>query len=238
MVDPLDPEQVERLPHVRGGALLPRVGHQPQPLGAGPGVDLGEQRRRIPDLGRVQPDPQQGRPARDQRVEHRHRLLDRPVAQEARDEPRRHSGRGRGEGARDPLQHRLDRDATGEVGLRVDEQLDVAHPGRRGPRQVRLRHRREVRRLPEHRHVRVVEVEEVLEVVEGVAGAQVLEVAVGQGHPVPLGQLHDQLGLERALDVDVQLDGGRGVGHAGDPGSRATGSMQALPRRAGSQPTR
>ena len=64
--------------------------------------------------------------------------------------------------------------------------------------------------LQQHAGAGVVDVEEALQVGEGVGRAQRLDAGVGQRHAVALRQREDQLGLERALDVDVQL----GLGHA------------------------
>ncbi len=56
VVDALDVQQVERLVHGVRAALLPRVRDQPQALGRGLPVHLGEQRGRVADLGGIEPD--------------------------------------------------------------------------------------------------------------------------------------------------------------------------------------
>jgi hypothetical protein len=56
----------------------------------------------------------------------------------------------------------------------------------------------------------VVDIEKALQIAEGVGLAQGLHARVGQRHAVALRQREDQLRLQRAFDVDVQL----GLGHA------------------------
>jgi hypothetical protein len=56
VVDALDVQQVERLVHGVRAALLPRVRDQPQALGCGLLVHLGEQRGRVANLGGIESD--------------------------------------------------------------------------------------------------------------------------------------------------------------------------------------
>ena len=85
VVDALHPEQVERLAHVVRAALLARVGHQPQTFGRRQLVYLGEQRRRVADLGRVESDADELVPERQTGPQHRVGGVRAQVAQEARD---------------------------------------------------------------------------------------------------------------------------------------------------------
>ena len=70
-------------------------------------------------------------------------------------------------------------------------------------------HVEEVLLLQQHAGAGVVDVEEALQVGERVGRAQRLDARVRQRDAIALGQREDQLGLERALDVDVQF----GLGH-------------------------
>ncbi len=69
VVDALDVQQVERLVHGVRAALLPRVRDQPQALGRGLLVHLGEQRGRVADLGGIEPDADELVPERQRGAE-------------------------------------------------------------------------------------------------------------------------------------------------------------------------
>jgi hypothetical protein len=71
VVHPFHVEQVKRLTHVIRAALLPGVGHQPQPFGRRQLVDLREQRGRVADLGGVEPDADERVPERQTGPQHR-----------------------------------------------------------------------------------------------------------------------------------------------------------------------
>jgi hypothetical protein len=76
-----------------------------------------------------------------------------------------------------------------------------------GPRQVEI-----VLLGLQHAHALVVEVKKFLQVFEIVCLPQVLDARVGDLDAVPARDLEHQLGLEGALDVQVQL----GLGQVGD----------------------
>ena len=89
--------------------------------------------------------------------------------------------------------------------LRVEEDLGVAHALAGRPREVGQREVVEVSLGEEYGAVGVIDVEEGLQVFEDVGATEFGHVGVGQRHAVPGRQLEDQLGLERALNVHVQL---------------------------------
>ena len=113
----------------------------------------------------------------------------------------------------DAVHHRREVDAAVGVGLRIEEDLRVAHALVRRAPQVRRREVGEVLLGHEHGAARVVQVEERLEIVEHVRRAHRLDVRVRQRDAVARRELEHQLRLERALDVQVQL----GLGQALQP---------------------
>ena len=104
--------------------------------------------------------------------------------------------------------------------LRIEEQLGVHHVVGLGAAQVRHRHVEEVLFVQQHAGAGVVDVEKALQVAEGVRRAQRLDIGIGELHLIAPRQIEDQLGFERALDVDVQF----GLGH------RLHQAEQAIPR--------
>ncbi|AJW78237.1 hypothetical protein VO01_03050 [Clavibacter michiganensis subsp. insidiosus] len=223
VVHPFHAQQIERLVDVGRRPLLARVRDRVQAELTGAREDVDEQRRRVADLGGVEPDGEQLVGATGDGLEGRHRLLHRPVAEEAEDQAARDAvAHARvAERVEEAVEHVVDGDAAGRVRLRVERHLDVPDPVGRGPLQVRGREVVEVAAGAEDRGARVVEVEERLQVGEGVARAEVLDARVRQVDAVALGQLEHQLRFERPLDVQVQLGGGR---ERGDHPSTVTGA--------------
>ena len=219
MVDPLDVQQVERLGHRCGPALLARVSDPVESQFTGAGVHALELGGRVADLGRVQTDPDDRRTGLLQIGQHRQGLLLGAVPVEAGDQL---DGRavvafGGRDARRQPVQHPLERDAAGDVGLRVEERFDVAYaaggrPGDIGGHQVA-----EVFLGLQHGEVRVEQVQEALQVGELVSTAQVLQVGVGQLDLVAAGQFQHRLRLQGAFEMEVQLDLGKGaqIAHRG-----------------------
>ena len=111
----------------------------------------------------------------------------------------------RGEGVGDPCEHNGRRYTAGSVGLKVTEHLGTHDARSRCPCEVGVGQFCEVRFRSQDLHVRVVEVEEVLQAAEGVAAAQVFDVAVRHRDPVAFREGEDELGLEGALQVQVEL---------------------------------
>jgi hypothetical protein len=118
-----------------------------------------------------------------------------------------------------PAEHRGQRHPVAQVGLRVEEDLGPADPGRRGPVQVRLRQVVEVLLPLQDTQVRVVQVQEGLQAVELVPGPQFGRVRGRQRDAVARRQPDQQLGLKRAFDVQMQLSDGE---HARDSAAGAT----------------
>jgi hypothetical protein len=173
------------------------------------------------------------------------------VAQEAQDQAHAQAqfGLGAPGGAIEAADDHADVDATRRVGLRVEEDLAVHDVVVRRALEVRPGHGVEVVLGDQHAGAGVVHVQEALQVREGVGRSQRLHAGVGQRDAVAPGQLEDQLGLQRALDVDVQLGLGRhaqqrqqvragnvgkvdGQGHGQDPGG--DGPTLSAGRRAAS----
>ncbi len=212
VVDPLHPEQVDRLPDVVRRAFLPGVrdGVQAEPPG---GVeDRGEVARRVADLGRVEPDGEELAGVGGQLIQRLGRVVGTSVAQEARDEPDLRAAGGRAAAGRrpQPADDLGQRDAAGQVHLRVEEHLDPRHPVRPRPGEVGRGEIGEVLRRAQHGHALVVQAEERAQVAERVRAPQRLDVPVRERHAVARGELERELGLERPLDVQVELGLGQG----------------------------
>src|SRR5438128_3799084 len=101
--------------------------------------------------------------------------------------------------------HRLERYASIGVGLRIEEDLRVAHALGGGPRQVGPGQIVEILFRQKHAAASVVDVEERLEIAEDVGAADLLDGGIGQLDTVAPRQLEHQLGLECAFDVQVQF---------------------------------
>ncbi len=91
------------------------------------------------------------------------------------------------------------------MSLRVEEDLDVHGSLRVGSVEIRPGQAVEVIRVPQHVGTRIVDVQKRLQIGELVGPPQILDGRVRQPHPVLGRQLKGELGLERALDMHVQL---------------------------------
>jgi hypothetical protein len=129
------------------------------------------------------------------------------VAEEAHDQV---AGQAVAPGLRErraqPAEHDLQRHPVLQVGLRVAEDLRPPHTRGPGPAQVGRGQVGEVLLRPQHREVGVVDVQEGLQVGEvGVARRQLRRIGRRQPHAVALREGNEQVGLEGALDVQVEL---------------------------------
>ena len=207
MIDPAHLEQVQRLVHVIGRPLLSRVCHAGQARLARVPEHLDELPRRVAAFRGVEPDPGERRVPRACGFEGLDRVNLGKVAQETQDQPRRDPERrfGLRERGLDPPDHGLERHPAFGMQLRIEEDLDVPHRLARHLRQVRPG---EVEKVPlpdQNSGALVVEVQERLQVPELVRGRGLLDAPVRHAHPVALGQLEQHRGLERTLQVQVQL---------------------------------
>ena len=127
------------------------------------------------------------------------------------------------------------------VRLRIEEQLDVADALAVRPAEIAPRQFGEIVAGEQHGHGRVVEVEERLQVVEVVLSRELGHAGVRQFDAVARGELERELGLQCALDVEVELGLGQGeqrfigqcaVGHGYDPATdvrRSAGGARREP---------
>ena len=221
MVDALHAEQVEGLAHEIRAALLPGVGDQPEAFGRGPLVHLREQRGRIADLGGVEPDADELVPEHQRRAERVGGFFRAVVPQEAEDQVGRDPVIAPGVGQRggQAAEHRGQRHPVVNVGLRVEEDLGPADADRDGAGQVGLGQVVEVLLVPQDLEIRVVQVQEALQVAEAAPGPQFGHVRGRQGDAVACRQADQELGLQRAFDVQVQLGNGQ---HGRDSAARTT----------------
>ena len=105
----------------------------------------------------------------------------------------------------EPGKHHLQWDAARQVLLKIEEDLSPPHAGAGRPGQVRGGQLVEVGLGAEHRNVAVVQIQERLQAGELVLGPELIGVGAGQRDPVAPGQPDEQLGFERALDVNMKL---------------------------------
>ncbi len=89
--------------------------------------------------------------------------------------------------------------------LRVEEDLGVHHPIGVRALEVGARKRMEIGGVAQHARPGIVDIEEFLQVAETVRRAQGLHARVAQCHAMARGEVENHRGLERALDVHVQL---------------------------------
>ncbi|MNS31302.1 hypothetical protein D3C72_633540 [compost metagenome] len=114
------------------------------------------------------------------------------------------------------------------MGLRVEERFGVDHVLRLAALQVGPGQVVEVLLGAQHVGALVIQVEELLQVVEGIGTAQGLHIGPGQGDLVALGQGEQQLGLQRAFQVQVQFGLGQGVQPVIHGGSSRSGTVAAI----------
>ena len=178
------------------------------------------------DLGRIQSDADEVMEIRLGGLQGGEGFVLAEMAQEAEDQARRHAQlRLRPVHARDQA---LDHDGEGHapvgVGLGVEEDLGVAHIVGGGALEIGEGQILEVLTGQQHGRARVIDVEEVLQVREVIGRAHGLDAVVGDGDAVALRQFEHQLGLETALDVQVQFR----LGQAGDEGVEGHGGLRGV----------
>jgi hypothetical protein len=114
------------------------------------------------------------------------------------------------EGIRQSGHHRVEGNAAPGMPLGIEEHLDMPHILGRHPGEVGEGEIEEILPGPQHRHAGVIEIEKVLERVEPIGRPDRVDVGIRQRHAVARGEVHHHLGLERPLDVKMQLRLGHG----------------------------
>src|SRR5262249_307345 len=109
------------------------------------------------------------------------------------------------EGGEDILNDGCDGHSPTQMRLRANEDLSVTDILMCRPRQIGLGHLVEIVTSLQHCEAKVIEVEERLQVVERVSAAQRRCIGIWQSHAVSLRQGEQHFGLERALQMHVQL---------------------------------
>jgi hypothetical protein len=216
VIDALDLEDVEGIGDVGGGAFLAGMGDGAEADAARLREHPRELRRWIAFLAGVEANADELGAERHRGLEGGERVLLGEVAQEAQDQLARDAVAAMRVVHRvaQPGDHDLHRDAARGVGLRIEEQLGVHHVVGVRAGEVRHRERVEVAAVAEHGAAGVVEVEKRLQIVEVVGGAHRGDRGVRQRDAVLAGQAEHHLGLERALDVKMQLDLGEALDQA------------------------
>ncbi len=128
----------------------------------------------------------------------------------------------------DAIEHHFERDAAVGVGLRVKERFGVDHVLGFAALQVGPGQVVEVLLGTQHIRALVIQVEKLLQVVEGIGTTQGLHIGPGQGDLVALGQGEQQLGLQRAFQVQVQFGLGQGVQPVIHSGASQSGTVAAI----------
>ncbi len=128
----------------------------------------------------------------------------------------------------DAVEHHFESNVSVGVGLRVEEGFGVDHVLGLAALQVGPGQVVEVLLGAQHVGALVIQVEELLQVVEGIGTAQGLHIGPGQGDLVALGQGEQQLGLQRAFQVQVQFGLGQGVQPVIHIGSSQSGTVAAI----------
>jgi len=118
-------------------------------------------------------------------------------------------------------EHRLEGNAAGTVGLGVEEDLHMHHLVGGAAFQIGPGEVEEILLGDQHAGPQVVEIEKGLQAVKLIGGSQARHVGPGQGHPVALAKGKHQLGLQGALDMQVQLQ----LGQAGNKVLHDDGSI-------------
>ena len=108
-------------------------------------------------------------------------------------------------------------DAARGVGLRVKKQLGVQHVVSRSAQQIGPRQVVKILLAQEHAGTGVINIQKTLQVAEGIRTAQRVNVGVRQRHAIAGGQRKNQLRLQRAFDVNMQL----GLGHLPEQSGQA-----------------
>ena len=211
VVDALDLEHIQGAPDVGRRPLFACMGHQVQTQFTASGKDACKFLWRMPQLAAIEAH------AHDL-VEQGLRLLQRfkgrglaEVAQEAQDQCGTDAQLGARvlTGAVQAVDHRLDRHAACGVGLRVKENLCMRYVIHSSSRKVGAGHIVKILLMQQNAGPGVVDVQKALQVGKGIGLPQGLYAGIGQRNIVALRQGKDQLGFERAFNVDMQF----GLGH-------------------------
>ena len=207
VIDPVDAQDVERFVDIGGRALLAGVRAQQQPGFRRCFEHARELRRWMPHLGRIEPDA-------DHLVEPGLGLFQRPerivlveMPQIAHDQPDAHPVlRPRRIDPREQtVGDDVERDAAMRVRLRIEEDLGMAHIVGGGAREIGAGEVAEVGLGAQDVGALVIDVEEVLQPAEAVGGAQRFDARERDVDAVAPRQLEHLLGLERALDMHMEL---------------------------------
>ncbi len=213
MVDALDLQQVQCFPDVFRRTFFPGVGHGQEALVARAIEHTLKLAWRVAHLRTVEAHG-------DERITERQRLIEGffgfflgQVTQEAQDQAAVDAQLRLAVFQRtgNPGQYHFERDATVGVGLRIEERFGVDNVLCLAAQQVSPGQVVEVLLGAQYVCAPVIQVEEFLQVVEGIRLAQGFDVIPRQGNPVALGQGEQQLGFQRAFEVQVQFCLGQGV---------------------------
>ena len=235
MVDAFRTETVERSGDVGGRPLFTGVRYRVEAGIACELVGLGEPLGWVPNLGRVEADP-------DHQVRVRLRLRPRfkrcfsgEVAEET------HNQRGgdtpflgcRVDGACEAAHEHGEVDAPFGVGLRVEEDLGSADSVGGGSPQIGIHEVEEVLLGHQDGRTLVVDVEERLQIGELVCRTHLLDVRERQVDAVAGGEVKHHLRLEGPLDVEMEL----GFRHGADERCSIHAPIQPAHRTASELPT-
>ena len=205
MIDALDLQHVERIADVLRRTLFAGMRDRMQAELAAAREHASELLRRVAALARVESDANELAAIRHRFFQRRERLFLAEMAQEAHDQRAADAELAlrANAGSREAADHRLEAHAARGMGLRIEEQFGVDDVVGGCAREIRHCHVLEILCLNQHARAGVVDVEEALQVGERIGGAQRSHARVRERDAIALRQREDQLGLERAFDVDV-----------------------------------
>ena len=207
MVDAGDSKQIDGLAHVFRRPLFPRVRERQKPrLPCLPEHAL-ELARWVSGFRGVEPHAEDSVAVGHRHVQRAKRIGLVEMPQEAHDELGRDAEPllPLGERGRDALQNHVEGHPPSRVRLWIEEHLHMHDAIAMRTFEIGEGQVVKVTLVQQRRHALVVHVQERLQVGELVRGAQFLRRSIRQPNAIAARDFEHQLGLERALDVNVQL---------------------------------
>ncbi len=207
VVDAIDTQHIDSFPDVLRRTLLSGMSDEKEAGIPGAPEHATEFARRMADLRRIEADADEFVPVGQRGIERSLGIRLAEMAEETQDQSRLDPERRCGILSRaiEAVDDRGEGDAARRVGLRVEEHFNVADI--LGTRTIEIGQRQIVEILcgQQNRHAAIIDVEKILQTGEPVGLAQRLDGIVGDADAIASRQGDDELGLETALDVNMQL---------------------------------
>ena len=212
MIDALDFEHVERLPHVRRRAFFAGMGNGAQAEFAALGKHPRKFLRRMPDFAGIQTDTNELAEVRTRLFQRDEGIGFTEMAQKTQDQFSADAELGFGTITRtlEAIDDGGECNTAFGVRLRIEEQLGMDDVVGLGTQKICPRHVEEILLGDQHAGASVIDIQKALQIAECIGGAQCIDIGVRQADAIALPERKDQLRLQRAFDVDVQF----GLRHA------------------------